>query len=171
MNDSAVKKLFITHFVVTVIIYLVLSAFLSIAISFETKDGKLGGEQLGSSFNQYGPLLVEFMEFRGAGSGEYGGCARNVFIGENRRYLFGFEGFCPRMEEGKIGLLFYTVFLTFGLGAIATPLLLLGIFKRKAHLLHLGMIPVDVIVFLLLWIFFPLPIIHITGPLRGRDLG
>jgi hypothetical protein len=172
MEAKQLKKIASLHLLGVVVIFLGWAIFFSFSLSLEQKDGNTGGESLGSSFTTIGPWRVEYMEFRGAGSGEFGGCARNIFSEKNNEFLVGIDRGCLNSGEMTVVSLFLGIIYSPLVLLLSLPLLIIGRRKNNPYLIHLGMLALDLfILFLLGMNSGAIPVFNFEQPFHGRTLG
>lgn len=174
------KKIVTSHISSTLLAYLVFASVFSFLLTTATKNGDTGGEALDHNITQMGPFEVERIEYRGAGSGELGGCSRNIYLGEKERFLFGIDG-CYLNPRGYTSE--FTGIILFFL-VLASPVLILisiGLFlashaireteSKGVLFFHLAMIPIDFSLFVILACTIGTPSFIFSEPFRGRYLG
>ncbi len=167
-------KIIQKHLLCSLAVYIAIFAVFSIWVSFEEKsrDVTVGGEVVFNDSRQFGPIFIEYLEFRGAGSGEFGGCARNIYAKDSERFLIAIDRGCTFSREGNIleisaGMLFYTFFLIPFVVIFSGILLAIGYKKTNPLFVHLGMLPIDFFVIVLLAALISTPVLYFK-PITGR---
>lgn len=179
-TPRVMKKIVLWHLGGTLLVYFVFALFFSILFSFSLKDGDTGGEAVGHHITRLGSFEIERIEYRGAGSGEFGGCSRNFYLGEKERFLFGIDGcyWSPRGYTSE-----FSRIILFLLG-LASPILIVISFvfflasmairetgSKGVLFFHLALLPVDFILFIILACTLGTPSFIFSEPFRGRYLG
>jgi hypothetical protein len=115
-------------------------------------------------------LSVEYVGYEGAGSGEFAGCAHNIFLKD--RFLFGARDIFCGITEGQAGFLFEVILIMPFFLIVSLLFLGIGYAFSNRNLIHIGMLPIDVFVIIFLFaLFFPVPVFSFVGPFRGHTTG
>lgn len=164
-----VYKIVGKHLLGSFVVYAIFATIFTISASIHPAYKHVMVDVAGVSSKHYGPISVEYLRYPGAGSGEYGGCARNYYY--NATFLFGVENLFCGVTEGQAGLIFYTLLgLPFVL-VIALMFFAIGFAFDRKNLIHNGMIPIDAFIVIMLFDFLWFPIFSFVGPFQVRTLG